>query len=844
MAVPFIRVVNEKKCQYELCPEAFDIFEDVKSGFGVVVIVGKYRTGKSYFMNECLLRSVSAKASSNGFSVGNTVQACTKGLWCHPVPLTGGTGMPIYVFDTEGIGALDASNNNDIRIFSMALLLSSFFIYNSLNAIDEDALNQLSLVTNVCKQIKIKEDEEASAEELGKKLFPPLLWMVRDFSLQLKDEYGNDISADQYLDNALTDRPNDSSSAAASKADTKDNNRLRKCIRDCFPRRSCATIIRPCNDEYQLQMLQHQQSSGSSQHLKPMFRQQLDWIRSYIIQTTPAKTSHGNNMAMTGKSFLAYAVDIVESINRGEAPVIRNSWSMISELHCRDAADDSYKMYQAELSRLTDTGLPETESELLKVWKEAKCVGLSNYRLKCAVLERASGESGTPFKFKDALLKRMEDDKERWLEEVKRAEVSAVSLKIAELDSAFSADSVDSKTLDRLEKDLTQSFTSFVNRDTDCRCGSRAMLTKLTNKCWKWMRILGSSSFRMETVVKNLENEKNSWIQKYSEARDQHKDNLESEQKKFEELNQKLSSVNDVLSTIVSERESEITVLEERCKVMEEMHKKLQLELQNTQTNEDAMGQSEERSESIQVELLEKKLAESEASHISYRSQLNKAQGDFLEEIKKIRSDTDNAIEQITSECQRKVTHEKENTCVAQKQNAELMTAIREKELCIEKLKVVLEALEDKFAEMQKSRTNDMELYRKQWEKEDSKRDKVISDLQSERITKQLEYSEKLREFTSRAATMEARANEYKRRLDKIDDPTKLKKLKSQNDLLRTSLAKSQTENEWLNRSFVTAQTQGEIMAKKQDELWAKYFELQREKETEVLNLILKQNRI
>jgi hypothetical protein len=45
---------------------------------GIVTVVGKYRTGKSYILNRVLLQQ------NSGFEVGPTINACTKGLWCWP----------------------------------------------------------------------------------------------------------------------------------------------------------------------------------------------------------------------------------------------------------------------------------------------------------------------------------------------------------------------------------------------------------------------------------------------------------------------------------------------------------------------------------------------------------------------------------------------------------------------------------------------------------------------------------------------------------------------------------------------------------------------------------------
>jgi hypothetical protein len=52
-----------------------------------------------------------------------------------------------------------------MRIFSMALLLSSFFIYNSVGSIDENALSNLSLVVNLTKHISFKGSTEGKGGE-------------------------------------------------------------------------------------------------------------------------------------------------------------------------------------------------------------------------------------------------------------------------------------------------------------------------------------------------------------------------------------------------------------------------------------------------------------------------------------------------------------------------------------------------------------------------------------------------------------------------------------------------------------------------------------------------------
>jgi hypothetical protein len=108
--------------------------------------------------------------------------------------------------DTEGLGALDEDSNHDVRIFSLAVLLSSYFIYNSVGSIDENALQNLSLVINLTKHIQIKSSgihgEDTDPEEYAK-YFPSFMWVVRDFTLQLIDSEGESITPKEYLEKAL-----------------------------------------------------------------------------------------------------------------------------------------------------------------------------------------------------------------------------------------------------------------------------------------------------------------------------------------------------------------------------------------------------------------------------------------------------------------------------------------------------------------------------------------------------------------------------------------------------------------------------------------------------------------
>ncbi len=95
----------------------------------MVSICGPQRTGKSFLANRLL-------GQMKGFAIGPSVNPCTKGIWIWGEPVVIAPGHVLVIIDTEGLNSVQRDSTIDSKIFTLAILLSSEFVYNSLGHID------------------------------------------------------------------------------------------------------------------------------------------------------------------------------------------------------------------------------------------------------------------------------------------------------------------------------------------------------------------------------------------------------------------------------------------------------------------------------------------------------------------------------------------------------------------------------------------------------------------------------------------------------------------------------------------------------------------------------------
>lgn len=290
--------------------------------------------------------------------------------------------------DSEGIGALDEDSAHDSRIFALAILLSSCFIYNSIGSIDENAIQNLSLVVNLTKNIHIKSQNSDSNDldsEDYSNFFPSFIWVVRDFTLQLVDSENEPITSKEYLDRALSQQKGFSDSVESK-------NRIRRLLQTFFKERDCFTMVRPLMDEENLQNL----DKLDFDKLRPEFFEQVIMMRKRVLNRIKPKSL--NNKNLTGEMYVGLIKSYISAINNGAVPNIENAWTYICKNECMKATYEAIETYDRVLKEILHNKLPMTFDELKSYHRMAKETAVTNFKKK------AIGDISDEF-FKDIVKK-------------------------------------------------------------------------------------------------------------------------------------------------------------------------------------------------------------------------------------------------------------------------------------------------------------------------------------------------------------------------------------------------------------------------------------------------------
>uniref|UniRef100_A0A8C6MZA7 GB1/RHD3-type G domain-containing protein n=1 Tax=Mus spicilegus TaxID=10103 RepID=A0A8C6MZA7_MUSSI len=342
---PICLVENHNE-QLSVNQEAIEILDKISQPVVVVAIVGWSHTGKSYLMN-CL----AGQNHVSGFPLGSTVQSQTKGIWmwCVPHPTKPEhCPLPSHIFQGDP--------KNDLWIFALSVLLSSTFVYNSMNTINHQALEQLHYVTELTELIRAKSSPNPHGIKNSTEFvsfFPDFVWTVWDFMLELKLN-GEDITSDDYLENALKLIPGKNPKYMESK-------HPRECIRRFFPNRKCFVFEWPTHDIELIKQLE----TISEDQLDPKFKESAMAFASYIFTYAKIKTLR-EGIKVTGNGLGTLVTTYVDAINSGAVPCLDDAVTTLAQRENSVAVQKAASHYSEQMAQRLR--LPtDTLQELLDV---------------------------------------------------------------------------------------------------------------------------------------------------------------------------------------------------------------------------------------------------------------------------------------------------------------------------------------------------------------------------------------------------------------------------------------------------------------------------------------------
>ena len=493
----FINIDEQGKCIVD--PEALAVIRSIQTPICVLSVAGLYRTGKSFLLNRLL-------GLQDAFEIGPTVNPCTKGLWIWSKPVQLPNNRVMVLIDTEGLGSFERDETVDMHIFSLALLLSSMLIYNSMGSIDEQAIASLSLVCKLTQHVHIKSNSSNTAAAYAA-YFPAFIWVLRDFSLQL-EEAGKKTSSREYLEGCL--RPVEGSSP-----DILTKNQIRKTILDFFRDRDCVTLIRPVNDERQLREI----NTLPYESLRPKFREQMDDLVTKIVSTVRVKMIEG--AVLTGEMLAELIGQYTEAINNDSIPAIAPAWERVVDSQLKNALKQGVAAYKAYMDSAVVPNLPMETEDFKDCDQRARQEG--EKLISAIPLNAGNQKKVTDTK---ALLATKFDEMSQSLSFNNAKESKSACMKLARDCGALFEDKVPTF---RRGQEMVEAW------DALCRAyEARAVGPAKVEIAWE---VLGkSANIYFSRVINRLENSGQSQVRELAEKMTQQKADLMETQRKYQLL--------------------------------------------------------------------------------------------------------------------------------------------------------------------------------------------------------------------------------------------------------------------------------------------------------------------
>ncbi|XP_047982539.1 guanylate-binding protein 4-like [Salvia hispanica] len=324
-----------------LSREGLEAIEKITTPIAAVAVIGPYRSGKSFLLNQLLSLSC-----DEGFGVGHMRDTKTKGIWVWGTPVEvdiNGVTTSVFYLDTEGFESVGKSNVYDDRIFALATVMSSVLIYNLPETIREADISRLSFAVELAEEFYGRVKGQDVAFEPAK-----LLWLIQRDFLQGK-------SVQEMVDEALRRVPN-----ANEDKNIDQVNQIRESLAVMGDNSTAFSLPQPHLQRTKL-------CDMKDDELEPMYVKKRDQLKEVVSSIIRPKIVQGNTL--NGKEFVSFLNQILEALNKGEIP----STGSLVEVFNKGILERCLKLYNGHMAVLS---FPTTEMSLQQTHEDAKSASL------------------------------------------------------------------------------------------------------------------------------------------------------------------------------------------------------------------------------------------------------------------------------------------------------------------------------------------------------------------------------------------------------------------------------------------------------------------------------------
>lgn len=151
---------------------------------------------------------------------------------------------------------------------------------------------------------------------------------------------------------------------------SNDNNLIRNNIIKYFPERDCITLVRPVEQESDLQRLM----DIPVEKLKTNFKLEFKQLKDKVYKETAPKKINGKKL--TGPTLAQLIIEFVNTINSGSIPNINNSWDSVINKDIKDYYDKALLKFRVTAKKWNNV---MDQDDLVKNIYDAKLESLLIY---------------------------------------------------------------------------------------------------------------------------------------------------------------------------------------------------------------------------------------------------------------------------------------------------------------------------------------------------------------------------------------------------------------------------------------------------------------------------------